>query len=166
MTQAHTMAPTSNATLDATRIAGFLTRYAHALDDDRLEAWPDFFTQDAVYHITTRENDERGYPIGIIHCEGMGMLHDRIRALRTANIFEKHTYCHILGQPEITAAEDGWRVRSNFTLYRTMYDGRTDLFATGKYMDIVTETDGRLLLRERRVIVDSRRIDTLLVIPL
>ena len=28
--------------------------YAHAIDDDRIEAWPDFFTADGRYVVTTR----------------------------------------------------------------------------------------------------------------
>ena len=34
------------------QIEDFLLDCAHALDDDELESWPDFFTEDAVYQIT------------------------------------------------------------------------------------------------------------------
>ena len=49
---------------------------------------------------------------------------------------------------------------------RTMEDGQSDTFATGSYVDeIVTAGDGPRLKR-RTVVLDSRRIDTLLVVPL
>ena len=37
---------------------------SEAIDDDQLEAWPDFFRDDCRYLITTAENVERGLPIG------------------------------------------------------------------------------------------------------
>lgn len=94
-------------------------------------------------------------------------MEDRIRALRTANIFESHVYCHVLGPPEVREEmEDRWSVRSNFAVYRTMYTGETTLFATGKYLDVIDTSQGSALLAERLVVLDSRRIDTLLVYPL
>ena len=65
---------------------------------------------------------------------------------------------------ESTRAEN--RVRSNFTVTRTMSDGAMSVFACGRYLDRVVEDAGRLVLAERTVVLDSRRIDTLLVIPL
>ena len=35
-------------------------RYAQAIDDNQLEAWPDFFTEDGRYRVTTAENFDRG----------------------------------------------------------------------------------------------------------
>jgi hypothetical protein len=47
-----------------------------------------------------------------------------------------------------------------------MRDGRTDLFATGIYVDRIRDEGGRLIFVERHVVCDSSRFDTLLVIPL
>src|SRR3546814_4867166 len=69
-----------------------LTRYADALDDGRVDDWPDFFVEDGIYQITTRENEAALYPVGIVYCEGRGMLLDRVKALKIANIFESHVY--------------------------------------------------------------------------
>jgi 3-phenylpropionate/cinnamic acid dioxygenase small subunit len=148
-------------------LTGFLTRYTDALDDGRVDDWVEFFDDDGIYQITTRENEDANYPVGIVYCEGRGMLLDRIKALRIANIFESHVYCHISGQPTILKqSDDLWTVRSNFVVYRTMYDGRAELFATGKYLDVVRRGDEGLRFKERRAVVDSRRIDTLLVFPI
>jgi len=145
----------------------FLTRYADVLDDGRIDEWVGFFDEDAIYQITTRENHEAGYPVGIVYCEGRGMLLDRVKALKIANIFESHVYCHINGQPSVLEEADGLcTVRSSFAVYRTMYDGRAELFATGKYLDVIRHDDAGLRFKERRAVVDSRRIDTLLVFPI
>ena len=53
-----------------------------------------------------------------------------------------------------------------FLVVRIMRDGRMDLFATGRYLDAVVEEAGALRFRERIVVCDSSRIDTLLAIPL
>ena len=147
-------------------VAKLMAAYAHAIDDDRLEEWPDFFTEDGVYRVTTRENANLNLPVSLIYCEGKGMLQDRISALRNANIYEPHVYCHMVGQPEILESKDGeHRVRNNFTVVRTMAEGDMSVFACGRFFDRVVDISGVFRFRERVVILDSRRIDTLLVIP-
>ena len=149
------------------RITDFLLDAAHTIDDDRLEAWPRFFTEDTTYRITTRENEEAGLPVGIMSCAGRGMLEDRIKALRTANIFEPHTYCHLLGPSRLRlAAPDLVSARTNFSVIRTMQNGESILFAAGRYQDEIVIGDRRPLLRSRTVVLESRRIDVLLVIPI
>jgi anthranilate 1,2-dioxygenase small subunit len=149
------------------KIQRLLRDYCHSLDDGDVERWSGFFKDDATYQITTRENIASGYPLGIVLCEGRGMMEDRIKALKTANIFESHTYCHITGPIDVHAEmEDRWAVRSNFAVYRTMYTGEMELFATGKYLDVVDTANAQALFAERVVVIDSRRIDTLLVYPL
>ena len=53
-------------------------RYVAAIDDDRLEQWPDFFLEDAVYEIVPKENVDLGLPAGVMHCFGRAMMRDRI----------------------------------------------------------------------------------------
>jgi anthranilate 1,2-dioxygenase small subunit len=160
----------SASVLDAelrARLADFLVDYVHCIDDDRLEDWPGFFTDDALYHITTRESDAAGLPIGIMHCRGRGMLEDRIRALRTANIFEPHSYCHILGATRLVDLGGAViEARTNFAVTRTMQDGTSEAFTTGKYLDEIVVNGENPAIRSRRVVLESRRVDVLLVIPL
>jgi anthranilate 1,2-dioxygenase small subunit len=47
-----------------------------------------------------------------------------------------------------------------------MYNGEAEVFATGKYLDLVSCGSAGTVFKERRAIVDSRRIDTLLVLPI
>jgi anthranilate 1,2-dioxygenase small subunit len=149
------------------KIDRLLRVYCHVLDDGEVDLWSGLFQEDATYQITTRENLANRYPLGIILCEGRGMMDDRIKALKTANIFESHTYCHITGPMDmVEQMEDRWAVRSNFVVYRTMYTGEVTLFATGKYLDVVDTSGAEATFAERVVVVDSRRIDTLLVYPL
>ena len=149
------------------KIERLLRDYCHALDDGEVDRWSGYFQEDATYQITTRENLDNGYPLGIMLCEGRGMMDDRIKALKTANIFESHTYCHITGPLDVLEQmEDRWAVRSNFAVYRTMFTGEMTLFATGKYLDVVDTSGTQASFAERVVMINSRRIDTLLVYPL
>ena len=156
------IAPERRAAID-----DFLADYAHGLDDDQAEAWPDFFTADGVYQILTKEEHDAGLPLGILLCEGQGMMRDRMRALREANIYEPHHYCHVVGRARLEeAGADACTARSNFAIYRIMQRGTTDLFATGRYLDRIVIEAGAPKFRERKVVLDSRAIDILLVMPL
>ena len=77
------------------------TDYAHCLDAGELERWPDFFTEDCFYRITSAENYEAGLPLGLIYATSRNMLRDRVSALREANIYERQTYRHIIGMPAL-----------------------------------------------------------------
>src|SRR5579862_5247422 len=77
-------------------IEGLYTAYAHCLDEDRLEEWPDFFTADCAYRVTSAENFEAGLPLGIIYATSKNMLVDRVMALRKANVYEPQRYRHLI----------------------------------------------------------------------
>ena len=148
-------------------IAHAQAEYARCIDDDRLEAWPDFFSESCVYKITTAENLREGLEAGIIFANSRDMLRDRVSALREANIYERQSYRHILGQPCILS-DDGAEVRSetSFLVLRTVQDGDSAIYATGRYLDIYAIGADVAKLKERIVVCDSSRINTLLAIPL
>ena len=147
-----------------------MPRYRWALvapiDDGMLERWPGFFTEDGEYQIITRESFDAGLPIGILYCDSRGMMEDRVRALRTANIYEPHSYRHLLGRPRFDADGDNYAVRSNFCVFRIAQDGDTVTFAAGRYLDRIVRDQSALRFSSRRVVLDSRRVDILLVLPL
>ena len=141
--------------------------YARALDDDRLEDWPTFFADECLYKITSADNHRQGLAAGLIYADSPGMLRDRVAALRKANIYERQTYRHLLGMPALGGEVDGAvKAETPFLVVRIMRDGTMDLFATGRYLDLLIEEEGTLRFRERIVVCDSSRIDTLLAIPL
>jgi anthranilate 1,2-dioxygenase small subunit/terephthalate 1,2-dioxygenase oxygenase component beta subunit len=150
------------------KVQELLARYIQAIDDDRLEAWPDFFTEQCRYLVTTAENVEQGLPLGLIYATSRAMLRDRVRSLREANVYEAQRYRHVIGPPLIEEAEGGSvRARTNFIVVRIMHTGETTIFASGQYDDriVFTET-GDARFAEKVVILDSRQVDTLLAIPL
>ena len=150
------------------RVATLNAAYASCIDADRLEAWPDFFTADCRYRITTADNHRRGLAAGVIYADSQAMLRDRVAALRQANIYERQRYRHIVGLPILGEAAGGAiAAETPFLVVRTMRDGEMSIFAAGVYLDrVVQDADGALRFAERVVVCDSQRFDTLLAIPL
>jgi anthranilate 1,2-dioxygenase small subunit len=140
--------------------------YARCIDDDQLESWPDFFDDPCIYKITTAANYRDGLQAAIVFANSRGMLIDRVSSLREANIYERHTYRHILGAPSLEETVDGVRSQTPFLVVRIMRDGETQIFATGRYLDLYRIHNREAKLAERIVVCDSSRIDTLLALPL
>jgi anthranilate 1,2-dioxygenase small subunit len=155
----------ADITLD--RIVAVQAAYIRCIDGNALEAWPDFFTDDCLYKVTTAENHRNGFAAGIIYADSKAMLTDRILALRQANIYERQSYRHILGLPTVTANGGGEaQCETPFIVVRIMHDGQTDVFATGVYLDTLRSDGDALKFASKLVVCDSSRIDTLMAIPL
>ena len=141
--------------------------YAAAIDDDRLEDWPGFFTERCFYRITTAQNHAQGLAAGLVYADSQQMLSDRILSLRKANVYEKQRYRHLVGLPLLRPSGDGRvRVETGFAVLRIVRGGTTDVFASGRYFDEVVQDGPGLKLARRDVVCDSSRIDTLLALPL
>jgi anthranilate 1,2-dioxygenase small subunit len=141
--------------------------YARCIDSGKLETWPDFFEEDCLYKITTADNFALGLEAGVIFANSRGMLLDRVASLREANIYERHAYRHFLGQPWIVSKDENEaKSETSFFVARIMRDGTTDVYATGRYLDIYKLNGGAPKLKERIVVCDSSRFDTLLALPL
>ncbi|MEE2996458.1 MAG: aromatic-ring-hydroxylating dioxygenase subunit beta [Pseudomonadota bacterium] len=149
------------------KIEDLIADYAHAVDDDRLEEWPDFFTEDCSYRIINRQNYAKGRRVGIMDCSSKGMLRDRILALREANVYEPHCYRHLQSGIRIVTNDGGvYKVETSFVIVRTMQEGDMSLFCTGKFVDEIVVDGDTPLFRKRLVVTDSNRIHTLIVIPI
>lgn len=149
------------------RIAAFQAAYIRCIDNNELENWPDFFLPQCQYTVTTADNRRDGLAAGLIWANNRAMLQDRISALRHANIYERHSYRHIVGLPFIKSGQAGSAsAETPFMVARIMHDGTTNLFCTGVYHDVYDTTGDVLHLQSRIVVCDSSRIDTLLAVPL
>lgn len=148
-------------------VDAFNAAYAHCIDDDELERWPDFFADPCEYQVVPRENVDAGLPAAIMYCDSRGMLTDRVVALRKANIYPQHYSRHILGGTVIgKISGDTILSQTSYVVLQTRADGETHLYNAGKYVDEMIWVDGVLKLRRRRCIFDTHRIDTLMVTPI
>jgi anthranilate 1,2-dioxygenase small subunit len=149
-------------------IETFNTRYAAALDEQRLSDWTEMFTDDALYVILSRENFDRGLPVGLIYCENKGMIHDRAFALQETSMFAPRYLRHIIGNQVVLSEERNATVkaRANYVVLQVLLD-RPDatLHQVGVYHDVFRRVDGALKLAERRCVYDNLLVPNALCIP-
>ncbi|WP_186136663.1 anthranilate 1,2-dioxygenase small subunit AndAd [Burkholderia gladioli] len=142
-------------------------RYLGHLDNNRLESWPEMFTEDCLYEIVPKENADLGLPIGIIHCSNRRMLRDRVVSLRHANIYDAHTYRHMTsGLTVLEVRGEEIDTESNYVVVQTKSDGESHVYQAGRYFDTVVRTPEGLRYRAKRVIYDTSRVQTLLATPI
>lgn len=149
------------------QLLDFHAGYSRCIATDELEAWPEMFVADCHYRVTTAENEREGLAAGLIYADSRAMLRDRISALRHANIYERQRYRHIVGSPYVLASDgEAARCETPFLVLRIVQDDATSVYASGVYKDVFARDGDGLLLKSRVVVCDSRRLDTLMAIPL
>jgi len=148
-------------------IEEFNSEYTAVLDALRIEDWPRFFTEDAIYRITGRENFDARLPVGLVYCEGMSMLRDRALAIAKTTMFAPRYLLHQVSNTRVLgkASSDEIRAIANYALFETLVDEKTALPQVGRYHDRFVRIDGALRLKERLCVYDSLMIDTALVFP-
>jgi anthranilate 1,2-dioxygenase small subunit len=166
------VASTREARLDAlllrAEIDEFNAAYAAALDEQRLSDWAEMFTEDAFYVVISRENADRGLPVGLIYCDSKKMIYDRAFALEKTTMFAPRYLRHIIGNLQVLGenADGGVRARANYVLTQVLYDRpEAKLHQVGVYYDVFRRVDGVLKLAERRCVYDSLLIDNALCLP-
>jgi anthranilate 1,2-dioxygenase small subunit len=148
------------------QIEALNTRYIRAIDDDAVEEWPKLFTEECLYRITTRENYDQNLPLPLMEGTSRGMLIDRVFGYRRVNVYEPHRYTHLLSGLTIEPIDATHvKCRQNYAVIRTMVTGDMTIFSAGVYHDRIRLGD-EALFEERIVVQESRRVDTLLVIPI
>jgi len=145
--------------------------YVHCIDDDRLEEWPALFTERCVYKVIPRENADQNLPVALMYCDSRGMLQDRVVAHRAANLYAPHYYRHMLSALRIFKHDrDEISVQTNYAVFRTLADpiryGETEVYSVGKYVDRIVFEENQARFQEKIVIVDTCKIQSLLVTPL
>lgn len=145
-------------------IEEFHIEYCHALDLGALEAWPDFFTEDAIYRITARENADAGLPVGLVYADSKAMLRDRAFAIKHTQMFAPRYLQHFVTNVRVITAEP-LRAQSNYLLLQTLVDGPTTIQQSGRYYDTFVRAGGKLLLKERQCVYDTLLIANDLVYP-
>lgn len=144
----------------------FYEEIADLLDDDRIEEFPSHFTDDCLYKVTSRENFREGLDAGLMYCDGIGMLRDRVLALRETQVYEPRLWRHFLGGIRILAVNgDTVRTRTNFLVTESMSDADPAVFLVGQYLDMAVRRDDRWWFRERIAVCDNHHVRRSLIVP-
>jgi anthranilate 1,2-dioxygenase small subunit len=160
--------PRIEALLLRAEIETFNAHYCALLDRQDLMAWVECFTEDAFYAVTSRENFDHDLPVGLIYCEGRGMIHDRAFALLKTAMFGPRYLRHMVSNLVVMPVEpDGaTHARANYVVFEVLTDRpEARLHQIGEYRDIFRRVEGDLKLQERRCIYDNLLVPTALCIP-
>ena len=147
-------------------IEEFNYAYADTLDRFDVDGWVEYFTEDALYHVIARDNEESGLPLGLIYCEGKAMMKDRAYALLNTEMFApRYLHLSITNTRALKIEGDLIDAAANYTLIETLVEEPSRVQQVGKYRDIFKRTPNGLLLQERKCVFDSVMIDNCLVFP-
>ncbi len=149
-------------------IRDFNDDYASILDDLEFDRWAALFTEDCHYRVVSAENFKEKLPLSTLECVGIGMVRDRIAALRQTAVFEPRTLRHFVSSVRVDGPESAGgeiSAQANFALFECLSDREPHILMVGRYLDTLVRQGGRLLLRKRWCIYDNYRVRTSLVYP-
>ena len=149
-------------------VENLVVEWARAVDENRVEDVCKLMHEDGRYRVQSRFNADRGLPHSLMDAQSAAQLRDRIKSMRLANIYEPQHYRHIVSGVQIVGGEGALLdVRSNFVVVRTLdLDGDMKVFAAGQCEDVVDVALAQPLFHSRHFKLDSRAVETLMVIPL
>lgn len=148
-------------------VAALYAEYASALDDQRWDAWPEFFVDDCVYKVQPRENYDRGFPLATLFFESKDMLRDRIYGATETIFHEPYYQRHVVSLPKIGKV-DAQRIESqaNYSVFRTRSDGVSIVYNVGRYIDVIRRDAQGLKFESRLCIFDTEMIPNSLIYPI
>jgi salicylate 5-hydroxylase small subunit len=156
--------------MDATTLIALHTLYsdyAAALDNGELERWPQFFTEDGIYRLQSRENFDRNLPLAVMSFESRGMLMDRVYGASQTIYHDPYVQRHIVGLPRLIKQESAaMHCEANYVVIRTKRDAMPEILSVGRYIDHVVQTPDGLRLRQRLAVFDNDLIANSIIDPI
>ncbi len=148
-------------------VDAFHADYCAVLDENNIEQWPEFFTEDCFYRVTERENADLNLPVGLVYAEGRAMLQDRAVAIGRTQMFAPRNLLHFISNIRILAVGGGAITSvANYLLLQTLIEGPTTIHQAGRVYDKFIRSEGRLLIKERQAVYDTAIIANDLVYPI
>ena len=119
-----------------------------------------------VYQVVSRENYAEHLPQATIYCDGIGMVRDRVIALRETQVYTPRIWRHFISGIRITAIDGGdIHVRSNFLVTEAMSDTDPTVFLVGQYLDVLVRDGETLKFKQRLAVYDNHHVRRSLVVP-
>src|SRR3954467_412216 len=147
-------------------IEEFHAAYCWTLDSGALEKWAEYFTDDAVYRITARENADAGLQVGLVYADSKAMIRDRAFAVQHTQMFAPRYMQHFVTNVRVLEVRGELiKAQANYLLLQTLVDGPSTIHQAGRYYDTCARSGGKLLLKERQCIYDTVLIANDLVLP-
>jgi 3-phenylpropionate/cinnamic acid dioxygenase small subunit len=157
---------TTAAPIDRAAVQDLYDDYYGALDELRLEDWPELFTAECLYRIVPRENFEAGLPLSTVQAESRAMLEDRVTGLRRTQMYAPRYYRRFPGPVRLAEQDAGAvRTRQNLLVVQTLLDQPSEIVLCAQCHDTIVREDGRLRFKARVVVLDTEMIPNSLIYP-
>ncbi len=161
------MSAADEVTVQWQRLQVLYATYGRVLDLGEYTRWPDFFTDDAVYKVQSRENFDRGLPLAAIALESKAMLLDRVIGATDTIFHDPYYQRHLIGAPLVLEAAEGVLCsEASYLVIRTRRDSMPEILSVGRYQDRVVDTPDGYRFAERLCIFDNDLIANSLIYPI
>jgi 3-phenylpropionate/cinnamic acid dioxygenase small subunit len=141
--------------------------YTHTLTDGDIARWPEFFTEDCVYEVTSAENVENGWPLPVLLCEGRLMVEDRAYAFPNIQVSRPRRIRYLVSGIRVTGHDgDTVTAGADLVVVQALRGELPRVVLCGEYRDEVRLRDAeRPLFRKKVCVYDHDVIDTAFVLP-
>ena len=144
-------------------------KYIRALDRRDMHGWLSTFDNPGTYVCIAKENEDRGLPIAYMLDDSHDRLKDRVTQVTRIqpDAVEHYQPRHFTQMVDIQPLGGvNYRVETHFTVnYTPDNTGRTDVLATGTYVDEVV-VNGEARFRSRRAVLDTNVVPRYVAYPL
>lgn len=150
-------------------LLGLYANYAMVVDSKDWEQWPEFFTDDGLYRLKPRENEEQGLPLCLLSLESKAMMKDRVYGVKETLYHDPYYQRHIVGIPRVLSVSDDqqrFQAEANYSVIRTKLDGESKVFNVGYYRDDIVKTSAGLKFKARLCVYDSEMILNSVIYPI
>lgn len=133
------------------------------LDEEALENWLELFAADSEYEIAAYGPE--------IKSDMSWWKSDREELARILTEVHEHVRdpgrrLHLVTPISAEICGDRAAAVSHFGIFRTTQDGKTEIYAAGRYEDRVIKKNGRWLYQCHRVVLDTRMLEPFTHLPL
>ncbi|MQA66050.1 MAG: salicylate hydroxylase [Alphaproteobacteria bacterium] len=140
--------------------------YAYCLDHGRIEDWPDFFTDDCIYKLISRENYDLGLPLGTMFAEKRGGLLDRVASVKKTTVYHERYLTHLISNTRLLSEKGGViEACANYVVLETLPNQYTQILNAGRYLDTIVRDGRRLRFREKICIFDTVLVPASIIHP-
>ncbi|APU14603.1 MULTISPECIES: aromatic-ring-hydroxylating dioxygenase subunit beta [Actinoalloteichus] len=150
------------------RVLRLYTDYTELLDEKRLTEWLGLFEDDCRYLAISRENADAGLPLAMMRCEGVPGLSDRVNAIENVSVYAPRSMRHLVSGLRVSHTDEPGllAVEASFVVLQSLNEEHTEVYASGRYRDLVRDDGGTLRFAEKTAVYDGALIKNAMVYPL
>lgn len=147
-------------------VEDLLYAYADCLDHGDITEWADFFTDDCLYKLISKENWDLGLPLGTILAEGKGGILDRIKAVTQTTVYHERALTHLITNTRVLGDAGGViEATANYAVLETLPNQYTKILNSGRYLGTLVRDGGTLRIKQLICIFDSALVPASIIYP-